>query len=185
VRIRLIVVGNAGWDGEAWSCLDAPAGVAVENRGVLRVGDSSRRIDERLQLGVFRSTLDRVHLFAQELEIRPQLDEGQRLPPGRPMSAIGALPSGSRAQCSRRRGGPAARRIHELSAASFSLRTRVASASIDFHAAVEMGRAPLQIVHSPGPPSGCRCEGVRAPPPKSHCRPSTRPVCSSAMTSRS
>ena len=62
--------------------LDAARRVAVEDRGVLRVGDAGGGVDQGLELRVFRAALDRVHLLARELEVGAQLDQRQHLPPG-------------------------------------------------------------------------------------------------------
>src|SRR5262249_61336117 len=56
--------------------------VAVEDRGVLRVGDAGRRVDQGLKLRILGAAFDGVHLLPRELEVRAQLDEGDDLPSG-------------------------------------------------------------------------------------------------------
>ena len=73
--------------------------VAVEDGGVLGIGDLRGGVDQGLELGIFRALLDRIQLVARQLEVRAQLDQGQLLAPGR-------LDSGRRRRINRPTGGP-------------------------------------------------------------------------------
>src|SRR5262249_54488276 len=83
MRVGLIVVGDGqdGMGGALVDALDAARRVAVEDRGVLRVGDAGRRVDQGLKLRILGAALDGVHLLPREIEVRPQLDDGYDLPP--------------------------------------------------------------------------------------------------------
>src|SRR5439155_17461876 len=150
-------------------------------------GDAGGGVDQGLELRVLRSTLDRVHLFARELEVRAQIDEGQHLPPG-------GLDVGSRRIAERLpapgvhgSGGGAQRpvEVHELPAGELQLED---AGGLGVDLLPRRGRdgreLPLQVVHSPCPPFRLPMPREPAPPPAASAPPSAAPApaCSRATS---
>src|SRR5215510_334103 len=167
--------------------LDAARRVAVEDRGILRIGDAGRRVDQRLELRILRAALDGVHLLARKLEVRAQLDEGHNLPPG-------GLDVGERRLVERlpapgvHRGGGGAERpleVHELSASELQLED-TGGFRIDLlpRRRRDGRELSLEVVHRLCPP--LRLPMPREPPPSpASSPPPSAPLvfaCSRAMS---
>src|SRR5262245_49463687 len=67
-------MGRRGSDALDTACI-----VAVEDRCVLGLGNPGGGIDQRLEVGILRSSLDAVQFLAGQLEVRAQLYERQHL----------------------------------------------------------------------------------------------------------
>src|SRR5712691_5766933 len=185
VRIGLVVVGNGqdGMRGGLVDALDAAGRVAVEDRGVLGEGDAGRGVEQRLELGVLRSALDRVHLLARELEVGAQLDERHGLPPrgldvrrrraAERLAAPGVDSGGGGTQ------GPV--EVHELAAGELELE-HAGGLGVDFvpRRGRDGGQLALEIVHIPCPPFRLPMPSEPPPPPAAPASPSAPavPVCS-------
>src|SRR5262245_20451644 len=135
--------------------LDAAGGVAVEDRGVLGVGDPAGRVDERLELRIFGSALDGVDLLTRELEIRAQLDEGHGLP-ARGLDALGRRAAERLAASGVDGAGRRPQRsfeVDELPPGELQLQD-AGGLGVDLfpRGARDWRKLSLQIVHSPWPP---------------------------------
>src|SRR6185312_7362973 len=190
VRVGPVVVGDrqARLRGGLVDALDGARRIAVEDRVVLRVGDAGGRVDQRLQLGILRAPLDGVHLLPRQIEVGPQLDEGQDLPARRLHVGHRALVEPlATSGVHRRAGGPERpHEVDELAASQLQLEDP-GGFLVDLlpRGGGDGGELTLEIVHSPFPPfrlpipSEPELDGADGPPPPAS--PPPVAACSLAM----